>query len=86
MEFFMFSELINRFVRKSPISVMNRALLEHTFLHQIDSTQFLKTIVMCSGIASGCFRQLSVLCFWYTVAGKAVGFAHEQPLHVVALP
>ncbi|MDR1054034.1 MAG: hypothetical protein LBL39_07635 [Planctomycetaceae bacterium] len=21
----------------------------------------------------------------YTVAGKAVGFAHEQPLHVVAL-
>jgi hypothetical protein len=21
----------------------------------------------------------------YTVAGKAIGFAHEQPLHVVAL-
>ncbi|MDR1478597.1 MAG: hypothetical protein LBJ00_06610 [Planctomycetaceae bacterium] len=22
---------------------------------------------------------------WYTVAGKAIGFAPEQPLHVVAL-
>ncbi|MDR1141106.1 MAG: hypothetical protein LBL62_05380 [Planctomycetaceae bacterium] len=29
--FFMFSELITRFFRKSPISVMNRALLEHIF-------------------------------------------------------
>jgi hypothetical protein len=55
MEVFMFFELIHRFARKSPISVMNRALLEN-ILPLLASTRFLKTIVMCSVIASGCFR------------------------------
>jgi hypothetical protein len=66
MEVFMFSELITRFSRKSPISVMNRALLENIF-ELIASTRFLKTIAMHSEIASGCFRQLLVLCFWWFV-------------------
>jgi hypothetical protein len=29
--------------------------------------------------------EIGQLNSYYTVAGKAVGFAHEQPLHVVAL-
>ncbi|MDR1479458.1 MAG: hypothetical protein LBJ00_11020 [Planctomycetaceae bacterium] len=32
-----------------------------------------------------CSRVKELLFSWYTVAGKTIGFALEQPLHVVAL-